>query len=267
MTPSLNLSHSRIGIALSGGGVRGFAHVGALKALEDVGIRPSVIAGVSAGSVVAAFYASGLMADDIYGIFNTVDFKQFVQVDMSRSGFFKLDRFMSFLHETLPVPTFDRLSIPLRVGVTNISRQEAAVFTDGELAPRLTASCSIPTVFKPIEIEGEYYVDGGVTHNLPAFCLKEHCDYLIGINVSPSLVGDVKLSIPSLAYRSYKTMTMRNVTEDKLLCDTLIDLKAIQGYNTFAIAHRERIARDSYFETMKILKNDPKIQQLINETK
>ena len=72
-----------VGIALSGGGVRGFAHIGALRALEDMGIVPQALAGVSAGSVVAAFYAAGLKADEIYRTMNDADLKSFIQVDLS----------------------------------------------------------------------------------------------------------------------------------------------------------------------------------------
>ncbi len=256
-----------VGIALSGGGVRGFAHIGALRALEDMGIVPQALAGVSAGSVVAAFYAAGLKADEIYRTMNDADLKSFIQVDLSGAGFFKLDRFSKFLEQSLPVTTFDELKTPLFVGTTNISRQEATVFTKGELVPCIKASCSIPVVFRPVLIDGDYYADGGIMHNLPAGYLRPMCRYVIGINVSPSLIGEVKLDLRSLAYRSYKIMTQRNVLEDKQLCDVLIDLKAIQGYGTFALTQRERIARMSYFETMKILKNHPLINNIIHADK
>lgn len=267
MTPKQQPRKYRVGIALSGGGVRGFAHIGALRALEDVGIRPQVLAGVSAGSVVASFYAAGLKADDIYHVMSEVDLKSFIQIDLSKAGFLKLDRFAQFLEQKLPMAHFDELKIPLHVGTTNISRQEATMFSSGELLPCIKASCSIPVVFQPVLIDGEYYADGGIMHNLPACYLRDLCDYVIGINVSPSLMGDVKLDVRSLAYRTYKIMTMRNVAEDKQLCDVLVDLKAIQGYGTFALGQRERIARTSYFETMKILKNHPLIKTIAHGKK
>ena len=97
----MNKKQYNIGLALSGGGVRGFAHIGALRALEDVGIKPDIIAGVSAGSIVASFYAAGMTADEIFDIMGNVDMSKFLQVDISKSGFLKLDKFKIFLAKNL----------------------------------------------------------------------------------------------------------------------------------------------------------------------
>ena len=128
-------------------------------------------------------------------------------------------------------------------------------FESGEIAPRVAASCSLPIIFRPIEIDGVHCVDGGVLHNLPSFFLRDRCEKLIGVNVSPSKLGELKLNIRAMAYRTYKIMTQRNVQADKQLCDLLIDIKAIQHYGTFEIAHAKRIAQVAYFETMKVLQN------------
>ena len=101
-----------IGLALSGGGVRGFAHIGALRALEDVGIKPDIIAGVSAGSVVASFYASGMSADEIFELFSNIDMSKFLQVDISKSGFLKLDKFKKFISKNIPVENIEQLALP-----------------------------------------------------------------------------------------------------------------------------------------------------------
>ena len=248
-------SKYNIGVALSGGGVRGFAHIGALRALEDVGIKPDIIAGVSAGSIVATFYASGMSPDEIFEIFNKVDMSTFLQVDISKTGLLKLDRFKKFLAESLPVKNIEDLPLPTIIGATDIENQQETGFTTGEIAERVVASCSIPLVFRPVKINNTYYVDGGVLHNLPSYYLREQCRHLIGVNVSPSRLGPVKMNVRALAYRTYKIMTQRNVIADKKLCDLLIDIIAIQNYKTFDIKAAQKIAQKGYFETMKILKN------------
>ena len=112
-----------IGLALSGGGVRGFAHIGALRALEDVGIKPDIIAGVSAGSIVTSFYAAGLSPDEIFELFSQVDMNSFLQVDISKSGFLKLDKFRRFLAKNLPVENIEQLAIPTIIAATDIERR------------------------------------------------------------------------------------------------------------------------------------------------
>lgn len=251
-----------IGLALSGGGVRGFAHIGALRALEDVGIKPDVIAGVSAGSIVASFYAAGMSADEIFNLFGSIDMSKFLQVDISKSGFLKLDKFKRFLETNLPIKNIEELLIPTIIAATDIEQQHEMPFTSGNIAERVVASCSIPLVFRPVKIDGSYCVDGGVLHNLPSFYLKPVCNTVIGINVSPLKLGPIKLNVRSLAYRTYKLMTMRNVVADKQLCDLLVDIISIQGHSTFDTSAANKIAQKGYFETMKILKNSQLIKDL-----
>ena len=251
-----------IGLALSGGGVRGFAHIGALRALEDVGIKPDVIAGVSAGSIVASFYAAGMSADVIFNLFGSIDMSKFLQVDITKSGFLKLDKFKRFLETNLPIKNIEELLIPTIIAATDIEQQHEMPFTSGNIAERVVASCSIPLVFRPVKIDGSYCVDGGVLHNLPSFYLKPVCNTVIGINVSPLKLGPIKLNVRSLAYRTYKLMTMRNVVADKQLCDLLVDIISIQGHSTFDTSAANKIAQKGYFETMKILKNSQLIKDL-----
>ena len=251
-----------IGLALSGGGVRGFAHIGALRALEDVGIKPDVIAGVSAGSIVASFYAAGMSADEIFDLFGSIDMSKFLQVDITKSGFLKLDKFKRFLETNLPIKNIEELLIPTIIAATDIEQQHEMPFTSGNIAERVVASCSIPLVLRPVKIDGSYCVDGGVLHNLPSFYLRPLCNTVIGVNVSPMKLGPIKLNVRSLAYRTYKLMTMRNVVADKQLCDLLVDIISIQGHSTFDTSAANKIAQKGYFETMKILKNSQLIKDL-----
>ena len=251
-----------IGLALSGGGVRGFAHIGALRALEDVGIKPDIIAGVSAGSVVASFYASGMTADEIFNLFSNIDMSKLLQVDISKSGFLKLDKFKRFIEKNLPVDNIEQLPLPTIIAATDIEQQHEMPFTSGNIAERVIASCSIPLVFKPVKIDGSYCVDGGVLHNLPSYYLRPLCETVIGINVSPSKLGPIKMNVRSLAYRTYKIMTMKNVAADKQLCDLLVDIISIQQHSTFDTNSANKIAQRGYFETMKILKNSQLIKDM-----
>ena len=211
---------------------------------------------------MASFYAAGMSADEIFNLFGSIDMSKFLQVDISKSGFLKLDKFKRFLETNLPIKNIEELLIPTIIAATDIEQQHEMPFTSGNIAERVVASCSIPLVFRPVKIDGSYCVDGGVLHNLPSFYLRPVCNTVIGINVSPLKLGPIKLNVRSLAYRTYKLMTMRNVVADKQLCDLLVDIISIQGHSTFDTSAANKIAQKGYFETMKILKNSQLIKDL-----
>ena len=149
-----------IGLALSGGGAKGFAHLGALQALEEKGIRPDIIAGTSAGAIVGAFYACGFKPKEILEMFMKHDVKDFLSFTLPKESFLKYDGFRKFMEKTFPVKSFEELKIPLYTVAADFDNGLCKVFTEGELVPRVLASCTIPIVFKPIKIDGVRYVDG-----------------------------------------------------------------------------------------------------------
>ena len=195
----------RIGLALGGGGARGFAHILALEILDAHGITPTVIAGTSMGSIIGALYASGLSGaqvrvlvdrhtitrrDRFKDVFrkrsDLIQWLSFARPAWSRKGLFRADRVLRYLLGRIDVETFEQLKIPLRVVATDYHRVEKVVFDAGELQPAIQASISIPGVFTPVEHEGRVLVDGGVVDNLPYHLLFDECDLVIAIDVSAS---------------------------------------------------------------------------------
>lgn len=139
----------RIGVALSGGGARGFAHAGALMALEQAGIRPDIIAGVSAGSVVAAMYAAGLHPRKILELFNGARFNDLAEFTVPHGGFFSLDRFRRFLSESIPVANLEDMPIPTVVGVTNFDSGKPEAFRKDRSARPWRLHAPSPSFFSP----------------------------------------------------------------------------------------------------------------------
>ena len=177
-----------VGLALGGGGVRGVAHIAYIKALEDLGIRPSVISGTSSGAIAGALYAGGLTPDEMLS-----------RIEALISSFRKpkirsllRDRQMGWaaaavwhsLNELLPKERFEELDIPLKVIATNFHTLKERVFESGELLPAVMASVALPGVFGPQRVDGEYYVDGGATNIVPFDVIRDACDVLIAIDVS-----------------------------------------------------------------------------------
>ena len=245
----------KIGIALSGGGARGFAHCGALVALEEVGIKPDIIAGVSAGAVVTAMYASGMTPHDMLKAFEDAKFTDFAQISIPREGFFSLDGFREFLRETIPYNDISELPLPAIICATDIGENKEVAFREGDIAQCVSASCSIPIVFKPVRINGGTYVDGGVIANLPAWALRDQCKYLIGVNVSPVPRRGEPKSIVDIAQRTYDLLVKNNAQPQMAICDLAISLDDIANYNVFNLKEINRIFKLGYDSTMHALLN------------
>lgn len=224
----------RLGVALSGGGARGFAHVGALKALEEAGMKPDVIAGVSAGAVAAVMYAAGVPLDEMLSLFTSTKFTDFARPSLIHGdGMFSLMRFKQFIEEATGIDRLENLRIPTYVGVTDLDHGEPAEFHEGPLGERVVASCSIPIVFSPVEIDGIHYVDGGVLRNLPAWIIREKCETLIGINVSPLRTFEYKKSFLDIGMRTYNLMAKANQQQDMDICDHVIITPELIHYQIF----------------------------------
>ena len=242
-----------IGMALSGGGAKGFAHLGALQALEEKGIRPDIIAGTSAGAVVGAFYACGFKPKEILKIFLEHDLRDFVSLTLPKEALLKYDGFRKFLEEKLPVKRFEELKIPFYAIATDFDKGECKVFTEGELVPKVMASCTIPIVFKPIMIDGVRYVDGGLFKNFPVTPIRDLCRKVIGVNVCPKQMEEYEDNILRVAIRSYLFLFKQNAVEDTELCDLLLEVDSIDDYSIFDLKNAYKIYNQGYTQMIELL--------------
>lgn len=234
----------RRGLALSGGGAKGFAHIGVLLAFERFGMKPDVISGVSAGSIAAALYGAGLTPKEMLECFLEFGrFSDFTEWAVPKSGFFKLDKFGKILEQWLPVATLEEMKIPTVICATDFDHGKSVGWASGEIVPRVLASCSIPIVFKPIRINGINYVDGGVLRNLPAWAIRRHCSTLFGSNCSPlNRHYRFKSSIIDIAIRSYQLTTKANTLQDLNLCDYVIQTPKTAETKVFDISQMRKVA-------------------------
>lgn len=244
----------KLGVALSGGGARGFAHVGALKAIESCGLRPDIIAGVSAGSIVSVLYAAGVSTDDMLDLFSNAKFSDFAELSVPKDGFFKLDKFKKFILKAVKVHNLEDLNIPTVVCATDIDHGCRVAFTEGPIGERIIASCSIPIVFKPVKIHGTNYVDGGVLHNLPAWAIRNKCRRLIGINCSPLVNTVHKNTLIDIAHRTYNLMAKTNAIPDMELCDLAVETRDIASYRVFNLKEIKRVYQSGFDCTIEALR-------------
>ena len=189
-----------VGIALGGGGARGLAHVEMLTVLDELGIKPRLIAGTSMGAVMGALYASGHSAAQIKSIVNDA-----LARESSSTGFFHKELlewihlvdpainqetllssgdFIAFLHDQIGPRTFADLKIPLLVVAADIQRREQVILHEHELIPALEASIAFPGLFSPVVLNDRVLVDGGIVNPVPYDLLIGHCDITIAVDVA-----------------------------------------------------------------------------------
>ena len=241
----------KIGIALSGGGARGVAHIGVLKALEEMGVEISIVSGTSAGSIVGALYAYGYPPDRIFEIVKGLSLVKSVRPAWTWSGLLTMDGLKDLLLQYIPENRFDALKKPLIVAATEIRKGQLHYFNEGELIPAIVCSCSIPAVFNPVTYNGGTYVDGGLFDNLPVRPIKDRCDLLIGSHCNH--IGsefDIK-NLKTVIERSLLLAINANTQISRNLCDVVIEPPQMDRYSSFEIAKAQEIFEAGYHFTRK----------------
>ena len=152
----------KIGLVLSGGGARGFAHLGLIQALNEAGIFPDVISGTSAGALVGVLYADGYNPKEILKLMNAGSRFDLMRPALPREGLLQINGIAKILKTSLRAKSFSELKIPLFVSATDLNNGKAVYFSEGELLEPVIASASIPVLFQPVKINNISYVDGGV---------------------------------------------------------------------------------------------------------
>jgi len=182
------MARKKIGIALSGGAARGFAHLGVLKVLAENGIPIDFIAGTSAGSFAGAAFASGLSAAEIVKMSRKISWFRMSGLSFSPKGLLSNASLGAFINEHFPVRKFEDLPIPFAAVACDLETGKEVVLTGaGDLATAIRASCAIPGVFVPVEVEGRRLIDGGVVSNVPTKAVKKlGAEIVIAVDVLAS---------------------------------------------------------------------------------
>lgn len=247
-------SEKRIGLCLSGGGARGFAHLGVLQAMDELSIPIHKISGASAGAFAAALYAEGHSPHFILEYVLKRSLWQYIQFSPSKMGFLKLTKTYKVLTELLPHKSFEGLKIPIAICATNMSKGIPEYFSDGELINPILASAAIPVAFRPILINGDKYFDGGLSNNLPLEPLSD-CDFNIAINVTPF---EKRLAVKSMKDVLLKAIyiSVDNQTRLKSMrADLTIEPEGIMHFDGFKLKNAEKLFEIGYKSALKSLRD------------
>lgn len=254
-----------IGLVLSGGGARGIAHIGAIKALDEQGIPISHIAGTSVGAIVGALYASGCGWKDILDFFKMTQIFTLNKYARRKPGFLDSDKFYDQFKSYLPKDTFESLEKPLFITATDLLDGSLKVFHKGDLIKAVLASAAVPGIFAPVQIGNGYYIDGGTLNNFPVDLIQKYCDQIIGVFVNP--FGKIKIEDLKHAHnvmeRAYHIM-IANATLAKFQdCDVLIRPKGMGDFGLFSLNKIDAIF-DLGYKAAKMVLSTYKDSQITN---
>jgi len=218
-----------IGLALSGGAARGIAHIAVLEVLERDNIPIHSIAGTSAGSMVGALYAAGMPLSQIESILLHAKWKDIVRLKIPKQGLMSSDGIYRFMEDILPIKNFSSLTIPFAAVATDLRTAEKVVITKGSLSRAVQASCSVPVLFTPTEINNQLLVDGGVSSQIPVRTAREDlgAKRVVAVNVNhKALESDKYDNILQIATHLSALWAARNARTEEKLADVAIDVNA-----------------------------------------
>jgi NTE family protein len=250
-------------MVLSGGGVRGLAHVGVLKALAEEGIEPDVLSGTSSGAIVAALHAAGYPAKEIRDFFVVKSPFKLSKMALTKSGIFDTDDAVADFREYFPDDSFEALGKPIFLTATDLVEGRAEVFSSGRLIPAILASASTPLVFTPTEIDGHWYSDGGITNNFPVEPLLGLCDAILGVYVSPlRQLGEEDLRTKfAVSLRGLEIGMFHSSMKRLRECDLLISPPELNRFGIFDTKHVQEILEIGYRATREQMAS---IQELVS---
>ena len=237
-----------LGMVLSGGGSRGLAHVGVLKALSEQGIEPDCLSANSAGAIVAALYAAGYSTSEMLEFFETKHPFRVSRLALRKPGFIDTDKVVADFLEYFPEDSFEALGKRVFMTATDIVEGRLEIFTSGRLIPAILASSSAPLVFTPTEFGGRWFSDGGIIDNFPVDPLTSRCRTVLGVYASPLLRRDQSELSSSLAVgvRALE-IGMYYRSRDKFhRCDLVICPPELARFGNFDTRHYARILEIGY---------------------
>jgi len=244
----------KLGLVLSGGGARGFAHLGAIQAMHENGLYPEVISGVSAGAIVGAFYAYGMSPEDTFDLLKEKGIFEYSKLKFPFNGLLSISGLEEEIKNNIPCADIKDLEKPAFFAATNLNKGRIEYFNKGELCKIVPASACIPILFSPVEIDGQQYVDGGTFDNFPVKPIREDCEKIIGVNISPvNEVGKLD-SMGKIAARVFQLSVNATAHNNQQHCDILIAPKGLEKFGMLDSSLADDLYKIGYEAANKELK-------------
>ncbi|WP_164974444.1 patatin-like phospholipase family protein [Flavobacterium amnicola] len=266
----------KIGLVLSGGGAKGFAHIGVLKEIEKAGIKIDYIGGTSMGAVIGGLYACGYSANELDSIFSGTNFDELIQDFVPRNnktfyekrndevyaltlpfqklkvavpkayskGLYNYNLLSKLTHNQRHIRDFSKLSIPFLCVATNLETGEEKIFKEGSLPLVIQASSAFPSLFSPVEIDDKHYLDGGITNNYPVEeVLKMGADIIIGVDVQDDLKKNDKINGITGIFAQMSNYQMLEKMKEKKKLTTIYIKPDIKGFSVISFDKGKEIIK------------------------
>lgn len=243
----------RVNLVLSGGAARGVAHIGAIKAFEELGIKIKALSGSSAGALVAVFYSQGYSPEEMLKLIKRTRWITLFKPKIPRKGLFSLSKAEKELKNLIETDRLEDLPIKTFVCVTDFLKAKPLYFDRGDLVPVLLGSCALPGIFEPVIYEGNVFIDGGVMNNLPVEPFERYRTPKVGIDVNPIEEVENVGNIVNVLLRSFFLAVRSNVDKRRELCDVVIT-PDILSYSPLDIRKADDLFRLGYEKTLKVMR-------------
>ena len=263
LAPIVRTDRPVIAFVLGGGGARGFAHAGALKVLDEVGIRPDLVVGTSAGSLAGVLYAGGIRGDALVEAARAVQRDQIVDFVFPDRGFIEGDKLQSYVNRSLRGRLIEQLELPFVAVATELRTGALTAFSRGDAGMAVRASCSVPAVFQPTQIEGREYVDGGLVSPVPVRVARSlGADLVIAVDVSrqPTDRRDFE-STSAILSHAFVVMEHALAEQESRLADVVVRPNLVEVPATDLAARGRAIAAGEEAARAAL----PEIRRLISE--
>jgi NTE family protein len=236
----------KTGLVLSGGAVRGIAHLGVLRAIEEKEIPIDIIAGASAGALAGAFIAEGYRSEEILDIFLRRKIFEIVRISVPRTGLLKVEGLKKILKSQLKSKNIEDLPKPLIISATNFCEGRVEYFSKGPLVEALIASAAFPIIFETAKIGNTAYIDGGIMDNLPINTIRDKCKKVIAVYANPTGKIDPPKNLIQITERAFHLAIASEIIHKKAMADVFIEPLKLKKYGLLELRKAHEIYQIGY---------------------
>ncbi|ODU99647.1 MAG: esterase [Rubrivivax sp. SCN 70-15] len=230
----------RIGLALGGGAARGFAHIGVIQVLKENGIHPDLVAGTSAGSLVAALYASGKTGAEMAALALTMDEGAITDWSFPLRGLIRGEALARYVREQTGGRTIEQMRLPLGIVATELDNGRPILFRRGDTGTAVRASSAVPAVFEPVRINGHEYVDGGLVSPVPVrFARQMGAQLVIAVDISTPPDGAATGDLMDMLLQTFTIMS-RSINRFELRDADVVVRPSLAGMSSADFTARKR---------------------------
>lgn len=232
----------RVGLVLGGGAARGFAHIGVIQVLEEAGIRPSLVVGTSAGSLVAAFYASGKTGAQLQHVAETMEEATFADwtLPIFSRGVLRGEALSRYVSAQVKGRLIENMPLPLGIVATDLNSGQGVLFQRGDTATAVRASSAVPALFQPVRIAGREYVDGGLVSPVPVrYARQMGAELIIAVDISSAPEGNSASDTLQILNQTF-TIMIKSINSFELLDADVVVRPALIGVASADFGARRR---------------------------